>query len=367
MPYPIPTQTQLNERVLAAMKARLEGSDPSLALSFERIFALVIAGAIESVHKHLEYISRQVFPDTADEEGLLKWGGIYGVPRLEAQKASGLMDGTGNPATLLPIGSEYENQQGGLYRTTADSTSDGGGAFDDVPLEALEDGVEFNLEAGSILTLVSPVAGVDSEFVAPSDIDGGLDIEDLELYRVRVLERIAEGEPNGASGDYVTWAKEVEGVTRAFEEENYFGQGTVRVLFARDNDPSPVPDAGEIQEVQDYLQETDGSGHIIGGVAPIGIGVTVDAVQQEALDVTVAIQRSEGFDLTEATASIRTVLEDMLFTLSTPAGTIFLSQISAAIQSSPAVVYHTLSLPTSDQTSVQQKVFFLSTLIVTDV
>lgn len=364
MSYPKPSQLELNDRVKADFGVRLEGSDPQLRISYENIFGLVIAGAVRGVHEHLEYIGHQLFPDTADDEGLVKWGGVWGVPRLEAQKSTGIVAGTGTPAAPLPVGTELKNAQDAIYTTDNAETVDGGGDLLSVEVTARLLGNDQNLVASSALTLVSPVSGIDATFIVGAGaVDGGLDLETIELYRVRILNRIADPPQGGASGDYIRWAKEVAGVTRAWEDENILGGGTVRVLFARDNDVTPLPDAGEIATVQDYLQEVNGAGKIIGGVAPIAIPVTVLAYTAEALVIDVTAKRADGFTEAEGRVSIETELIDLLFEQSQPGTTLRLSQIREAISRAPAEVYHTLTAPAADVVIASDGVLFLTTPI----
>ena len=49
----------------------------------------------------------------------------------------------------------------------------------------------------------------------------------------------------GDNDDYVAWATEVPGVTRAWCSPNGMGAGTVVVRFVRDDDDDPIPDSGE--------------------------------------------------------------------------------------------------------------------------
>lgn len=366
MPYPVPTQAELNARALSDMKVRLEGSDPQLRLSFENIFGHVVAGAVHGTHKHLEYVGNQLFPDTADEEGLLKWGGVWGVVRNEAAKSTGIVTGTGAVAATVPAGTELKNAQDAIYTVDNLETVDGGGLLTAVEVTAQLAGNDQNLGVSSVLTLVSPVAGIDGTFIVDaSAVDGGLDLETIEAYRIRIVDRISDPPRGGASGDYETWAKEIAGVTRAWEDENFFGFGTVRVLFARDNDVVPLPDAAEIQTVQDYLQETDGSGKIIGGVAPIFVTTTVGAYVTETLNVTVSIQRAAGFSTEEGEDSVETALKDLLFEIAAPNTTLRISQIREAISRSPAEVYHTMTAPAADVTSGASGILFLGTVNIT--
>lgn len=350
------------------MQARIENSDPQLRMTFENLFGLAIAGSTRGLHKHLEYTARQLFADRADEEGVLAWGRILDIARLEAQRASGVVTGTGGISAPLPAGTEMKNAADILYRTVNAETADGSGNFTAVEVESLEQGIDGNLAASGILKLVSAVPDVDSDFTveaAPDELDGGLDLEDLEAYRIRVLERFSNPPQGGASGDFVTFAKQIAGVTRAWEQENALGFGTVRVYFVRDDDLSIIPSASEIAEVQDHLQETDGSGFIIGGVAPIFVATTVDAPTTTDLDITVDVRKAEGFTDAEADTSIEEAIDDLLFELTAPSATLRISQIREAISGSPAEVFHTMSIPAADVVTADNEILVRGVVDIT--
>ena len=82
----------------------------------------------------------------------------------------------------------------------------------------------------------------------------GSDIEDIESLRERVLFRKSEPPMGGAKHDYVAWALSVAGVTRAWCLPHADGLGTIGVLFVRDDDDNFIPDAAEVQAVQDYIE-----------------------------------------------------------------------------------------------------------------
>jgi uncharacterized phage protein gp47/JayE len=72
------------------------------------------------------------------------------------------------------------------YTAQADATSAGGVLR--VPVLCSVTGMTGNMDDGETLSLVSPVNGLPSGGLADT-ITGGFDIEDLEVWRARVLER----------------------------------------------------------------------------------------------------------------------------------------------------------------------------------
>jgi uncharacterized phage protein gp47/JayE len=105
------------------------------------------------------------------------------------------------------------------------------------------------------LRFVSPVVGVsDTVVVLDAGISGGTDQESIDRLRQRVI-RSYRLVPDGGNGDdYVTWALEVPGVTRAWCRPRYMGLGTVGVFFMRDDDLNPVPDEQACALVRAHIE-----------------------------------------------------------------------------------------------------------------
>ena len=85
--------------------------------------------------------------------------------------------------------------------------------------------------------------GINSIAVASTEISGGADVERPECSGGSWSG--SAGRPMGDNDDYVAWATEVPGVTRAWCSPNGMGAGTVVVRFVRDDDDDPIPDSGE--------------------------------------------------------------------------------------------------------------------------
>ena len=79
------------------------------------------------------------------------------------------------------------------------------------------------------MTLTNGVAGVGGTGVVTSIVTTGADIETPDAFKARYLLQFAEPPAGGAQNDYVEWAEEVPGVTRAWCNPNGNGAGTVAV------------------------------------------------------------------------------------------------------------------------------------------
>jgi len=249
MAYTRPTLETLIARVKGDISSRTEGS-AFIKRAFERVLAYVLAGLAHGLHGHLEWVKDQLLPTTCDRTGLLAWGYLLDIPINGAEYATGDATFTGTNGTVVPSGTQAQDDAGNLYELAGGTVSGGELSMGVVAVTAGADG---NLEAGAPLTLVTPIAGLDSEGVCDADFSNGADLEETEDYRERILEGFRVPPSGGGPGDYVTWAKEVSGVTRAWEFGNRVGVGTVSVAFVRDDDGDIIPSAPEVATVQAYI------------------------------------------------------------------------------------------------------------------
>jgi uncharacterized phage protein gp47/JayE len=194
-----------------------------------------------------------------------------------------------------------------------------------------------NRVAGQSLSLVSPIAGVSATALA-GDLVGGADLEDDDALRVRLLARIQNPPQGGAAADYIAWALQVPGVTRAWCYPEEMGIGTVTVRFVRDNDASPIPDAGEVAAVQTAIDAH----------RPVTAHVTVVAPTAAPLNFGIQALTPNTADVQ---AAVQAELQDLLLREAVPGGTILLSHIRAAISAATNETDYVLLSPTANVTN----------------
>lgn len=333
MPFERPTIRDLIDRAISAIETRLPGADARLRRSFENVIAKAVAGLAHGLHGHLFWVSRQLFPDLAESIYLRRWASIWGVDPKEAAKAVGTINVV--VATSMPAGTLWARIDGVQFET---DTLVGALGATTVDVTAVVSGDDGNTAAATYLTIVTPIAGVDP--IATVDGNGladGLDAESDEDLRTRLLRRIRTPPSGGGPGDYEDWALEVEGVTRAWENGNELGPGTVALRFAVDGESSPIPVPAKVTEVQDYVEAR----------APITAALTTSAPVDNPLDPTISI--------TPDTAAVRTAVEAEIEALlirvaDTNGTTILWSQINEAISLAEGEVDHTLTVPAADVT-----------------
>lgn len=125
-----------------------------------------------------------------------------------------------------------------------------------VSVTSTDFGDDTNQVLDAVLTLQSPISGVDNDAsVDFGELGGGTDQETDEALRVRFLDRVQNPVALFNVAAIKAKAKEVNGVTRVFVEEITPNVGQVTVYFMRDNDSTTIPTASEVTTVKNKLLE----------------------------------------------------------------------------------------------------------------
>ncbi len=146
----------------------------------------------EFLEVRLSVLMREIFPDTATGEALRShWRSR--VPPLEPTFAQGDVTFSGTDGTAIPAGSLWKHRSGNLYTLLEGGTILKGKYSGKVIAQEL--GSKGNLAAGEKLELASSrITGLDST-AAVGVIGGGVDTEDDNTYKARIIayERQARG------------------------------------------------------------------------------------------------------------------------------------------------------------------------------
>lgn len=233
MPFARPDLATLNALAAADIAAKLPGTDPLLSVANLTILATVLAEGFHAEYAYLDFISKQSVPFTAVDEALEGWAALKGVVRKPATAAvANATFNTGSAGLVIPAGSEISRSDGAVYVTTAEVTSGGGGTIT-VEMTAVDAGSAGSLAGGSPVVLGNAIAGIASTGTA-NLVTPGVDVEQTEAFRTRVLQVYAAPPQGGAISDYEEWALDVPGVTRAWCGPLGMGAGTVVVYFMMD-------------------------------------------------------------------------------------------------------------------------------------
>ena len=343
MPYTPPTRDEMAVRAYLAFRQHLKGSDAALWPNNVAATAKVLGEIGAQVFTYVDYKARQRFISTADTEGLELAGADLAVPRKPASYAEGVVRLTGTTGTVLSAGSELVRVDGLSYTTLAAGTVDTGGILD-VEVRASETGKTYNALPGVTMTLTAAVAGITSTGeVGTEGIGLGADTEGNESFRSRLLFRNQYVPAAGAPHDYVRWAREVPGVSRAFVDPVSLqtGRTDVGVWFMTDElTPDGIPLDADVDRVTAYLES------VVPAPAPLSVQKPVAV----SVDVTIT-------GLSDDTAATRTAifneLADMfrrdvaVSTLMVPI-TVYYSRMVEAISRAAGEHHHMLTAPSGD-------------------
>ncbi len=347
MAFNRPTLPQLIERGAADIGTRLPSTDARLRRSVLGALARMHAGAVHGLYGYLDWLSRQILPDTADGEILARWANVWGVTRKAAAQAKGSVTLTGTNGAIVPAATVLQRSDGVEFTTDAEVTIAAGTAI--AAVTASEGGTAGNTAAGSALTFVSPIAGVNSSAtVTAAGLTQGTDTESDDDLRERLLTRIQLPPQGGTAADYVAWAKEVAGVTRAWCYPNELGVGTVTVRFTRDDDASIIPDAAEVAAVQAHIDP----------LRPVTAALTVVAPIAVPLNFTITLAPNTA----AVQAAVAAELADLLRREAEPGGTILLSHIREALSVAAGETNHVLTAPAADVTHTTGQLATMGTL-----
>lgn len=334
-----PKLSEINARLQSNIDSRTDGQ-PRLRRSPFGIIATVFAGGMHEMYGYQAYKAQQILPDTADETHFERHASIENTTRNQDAFAVGKLEVKGITGSIIEAGRILQRGDGIEYSVDAEVTIAAGQAI--IAVTALKSGAESNCDAGLALTFVDTLPGIDSQALVDADgISNGTDIEQLESWRERHIETIQQPPHGGAGHDYILWAKEIAGVTRAWRYPGEMGAGTVTVRFVRDGDDSLIPDAAELQAVYDHIQEQ----------RPVTAGLYVVAPIAVPLDLTIALTP----DTSVIRAAVEAEINDMLSREAVPedgngSGTIKLSKIREAISIAAGEDDNVLISPTENVT-----------------
>lgn len=333
MPYSVPTLRQL----IASGALDLEASLGTVLPKFGIELALntAVSAAIRDAYDHQAWIVRQIIPTTeSDDQTIIETAQFEGVIRKQATYAAG-------PATLngtvpVPVGTMLQHKDGRQYAVTASASPSSGTVA--VEVQAVDVGAGGNLAAGEVLTLVTPVPGLQSNGVS-GDISGGANIEPIDQLLERLLFRKRNPSMGGAVHDYVAWMREVAGVTRAWAYDAWQGGGTVGIGWVYDDRVDIVPTPADQAEMLDYLfrHPDPATGVDVGrpgGIEPIPVGPVLKITDLAIVPTP---------DNADIRAAIEANLNGYERTLQ-PGETLLLTKIQTAIGSAVGVEDYTLDL-----------------------
>ena len=327
-----PSLSTLIDRAESDINSRLTGADSRLRRSVLGTLARVVSGGLHGLYGYADHIADQTLPDTATE-ALPRHAAIWGIAPKAATLAIGPVHVTGTDGADVPAGTELQRLDGTIYQTIADTELVGGAR--DIAVTAVVAGTVGNATAGTALSFISPVAGVNSAaVVASGGLTGGNDAETNEQLRARLLQLIRKRPQGGSAADFETWTLEVPGVTRVWVYRNWMGPGTVGITFVMDGRENIFPTNDDLNTVLAYLTPR----------RPICADLYVFAPTPLPIEFVVRMVPDNANTRAGATAGLKEMVERD----AEPGGAILLSRIHEALSTTPGETDHTLYSPVAD-------------------
>lgn len=363
MPFQRKTLSELRGAVLADMKTRMPGSNPFQRRTALNVFGTILAGGLDDQFGYLDWQARQAVPFTAEGEHLEAWAALKARLRKAASFAVGTASIAGGvPTSVIPDLTELTRSDGTLYRANVGATIAGDGTAT-LTIAAEVAGVAGNSDPGTALTFASPLAGIPSSATVVT-MEGGAEVESDASLRTRMLQAFMAPPQGGDLADYVGWALEVPGVTRAWAAGSaIMGPGTVTVYFMLDDDSHPlglpigsngvsqyetrdVAAAGDQLLVADHIWPVRPVTALVYAIAPIStpLNLTLSEVPVDTAIRAAISDALNAFILREASPG-GIVLPDL-----SSGGTLRLSHLEAAIAAVPNLDHFVMTVPAADVT-----------------
>ena len=347
-----PTLNEIAERIKNDLANRL-GTGVPLKRSFLGALSYAIAAVVHLLYGYVDWVYKQIFPDTCTNENMIKKASFRGVYKKAATFAERDVKFIGLIGKTIPSGTIFSDSVGNQFRLVSDVNFVTTEAIGHVVCSIA--GKNGNVSVGSKLIFQSPILDIQSQGeVLSTNFINGVDEESNESLLERYLDKLRRPPNGGSENDYEQWAKEVSGVTRAFIYPGRMGLGTVGVSFLCDNEDPIIPTSGKVLEVQNYLDEKK----------PVTCEVWVFAPVAQAVDFEIQIKPNTLAIRTEITNEIKDLFERE----AAPDKTIPVSKVREAISIASGEYDHILVTPNTNLVPAAGKIlvpgtFTFNTLI----
>lgn len=333
MPWFIPSRKERREQVRDDINAHLPGADARAPNGVLRVLGDVQAALTHDNDQHLKYIVKMLLPDTAEGIFIDRWADIYlQTPRKAATYASGDISITGLVGAQVPTGARLIADDIEFDVVTGTTLT---GTSGTISIKAVLAGANANMEANRQLQFLIAHPGIEGIATILSGLAGGSDQESDEDLQHRVLDAIKNPPHGGDHNDYVQWALEVAGVTRAWNSPQEMGIGTTTVRVMFDDlraDQAGIPDESDLELVKAHLDL----------VRPVTVAdLFVEGPIATPLDLNIT---SLSNDTPEIRTNIDIELASMLETRAEPGKVIYASWVYEAISTATGEDHHDLNI-----------------------
>ena len=305
----IRTISEIYENLSNDLRNKLNLADDDLKKVLDAV-ALSLAGEFKLTYLFLADIQNNLFPDTADtsENGgtLERLGSIY-LNRNLKPATSGTFE-------VLVVGEVGSTLRSGLTFKSNDNSLNPGNLYvldqevilagnDTIEIRSLEGGSNQSLETSDTLTITEPVIGVEKTVEVSEILIQPLAAEEVEDYRISILQAIQLEPQGGAKTDYRIWAKDAQGVRFVYPYVKDGSAGIVQVYTEATKEDSTdgngTPSAALLLNVAEVIEldpditlDTNSRGRRpiqanieVLPIVPIPIDITIIGLQETSSDI----------------------------------------------------------------------------------
>ena len=249
--------------------------------SFTNNMVSPIAVEFAKTYIEFEHILNLLFVTDAYGEYLDKRASEFGIYRKTGTKAKGVIRIYGQEDIVIPRNSILTTNTGLKFLVIRQDYIKND--YIDISVEASEIGELYNIEANEIWsTSISDGENIIevNKVENNSKFSGGIEIENDDQLRARILEQARNPATSGNEQDYINWCKEVDGVFNVTVRPRWNGPNTVKLIIS-DEEKQPLPQS-VVDECNDYIQS----------IRPIGADVTVINPKIFDIDINITIHTS---------------------------------------------------------------------------
>ena len=259
---------------------------------------------LESAYLTVDRIFRQSFGDTAERNFLVLRAHERGLTPYPATYA--VLKGEFTPTSIDLIGKRFN--LGAMNYEVKEAIDGEPGSYKIVCETA---GVVGHKSLGTLIP-IEYIEGLESA-VATEVLIPGEDEEETEAFRERYLDDFRTQRFGGNIIQYIDWVTAIDGVGGARVTRRVAGERKVIVTII-DSDFSKATSTlvQEVQESLDPNQNGDGT-----GIAPIGHEVTVEAADNQTINVYTEVTFDSGYSWSNMATAIEDAVKEYLLELRT--------------------------------------------------
>lgn len=315
-----------------------DGSDAGIRLR-------VLAGELHNLWTQMEWLERQIFPDTATGQWLEKLAEQKGLQRKAGARASGTLTFLRESPLwydiTIPKGTRcaVSRESGVSYETLEEVVLPSGSLSVDAAAQAMSIGVEGNSPADTITVMLTPPAGISS-VTNGTAFTGGVEEEDDESLRERLLEAYHRPSNGVNSGFYEQEALKHDQVYSVSVVPRARGNGTVDIYISTlQGDPSTQL-LEELQEEFNLQKE-------------INVDIQVKAPERVEVEIVAYVKTVEGYDRNAVVKECKERIQEC-FSKKKIGENLYLAQIGDVIFHTPGVENYLFETDLSSDTTVDR-------------